>query len=383
MKKMKFVKLMAAALASTLILGACGAPAKDPAPATQAAGQTTAAGDTTAATAETAKPAGDFKVGVVLTTSGKGDKSYNDSALAGLERFKAETGINYKEIQPKDVADFEKSIEFLAKEKYNLVFCIGFTAASALETVAPKYPDTQFAIIDYNYGDNILPNVKSIVFKEEEGSYLAGVLAGSTTKTGVVGYVGGMESPIIQKFEVGFKAGVLSVKPDAEVLITYVSADASGFNNPSRAKEIALNMTSKSADIIYQAAGGSGVGVLEAAEEKGILAIGVDSNQNWIKPGFVLASMLKRVDNSVYNVAKEAMEGKLVTGETEINDLAKDGVGLTDLNTLMAEETNDISAEDQAKIQAVKDAVPAEAKKAVEDAKAKIIKGEIVVPSTR
>lgn len=325
----------------------------------------------------------DLKIGIVLTTSGKGDKSFNDSALIGLDKAKADFGVTVKEVQPKDVADLEKSIEFLAKEKYNVIFTIGFTSAKAIENVAPKYPDTKFIIIDYSYGEKTLPNVKGIVFKEEEGSYLAGALAASLSNTNVVGFVGGMESPLIQKFEVGYKAGVLAVKPDAEVLISYISADASGFNNPSRAKEVSLNMISKNADVLYQAAGGSSIGVLEAASEKNILAIGVDSNQNWIKPGFVVASMLKRVDIAVYQTIDKALKNELVLGDTEVFDLSTDGVALTDLTNLTEEETNGISADDQQKIKDAKAKITEETKAKIEQLKQDIIDKKIEVPSTR
>lgn len=321
-----------------------------------------------------------LKVGIILTTSGRGDKSFNDSALAGLDRAKAELGVEYKEIQPKDVADIAKSIEFLAKEKYDLVFAVGFNSASALKEVAPNYPDTKFVIIDYNFGDEILPNLKSLVFREEEGSFLAGVLAVEMSKTGVVGFVGGMESSLIKKFEKGFAAGVEAAKPGTEVIAQYVSADASGFNNPSRAKEIALNMISKNADIIYHAAGGSGQGMLEAVEEKGITAIGVDSNQNWVKPGHVIASMLKRVDNAVYTIVKEDVDGTLKMGDTQIYGLDVDGVGLTDLNELTPDEKEGISEADQEKILKLKQSIPQEVKDKIAKYKQEIIDGKIVVP---
>lgn len=362
MIKKRFSLALAVILVLTLFAG-CGGSAQP-------------AGTQTAATSSV-KPA------IVLTSSGKGDKSFNDSALLGLDRAKADLGTEYKEITPKDVADLEKSIEFLAKEKYSPIFCIGFTSANALTAVADKYPNTQFVIIDYNYGEEIKPNVKGIVFKEEEGSYLAGALAASLSESGTIGFVGGMESPLIQKFEVGYKAGAEAVNPSINVLISYVSADSSGFNNPSRAKEIALDMVTKKADLIYQAAGGSGIGVLEAAEEKGFLAIGVDSNQNWVKPGTVVASMLKRVDNAVYETVKSASEGNLETGLTQVFDLSVGGVGLTDLKGLSAEETEGISADDQAKIQAVKDRISDETRQKIDELSKGIIDKSITVPSTR
>lgn len=376
MKKQKnrFLNTILFFLIATITLSSCGAqkPKEQP---------TDSTGDTTEKPED--KKTSDLKIGVVLTTSGKGDKSFNDSAIAGLEKAKADFGITYKDVQPKDVADLEKSIDFLAKEKYNLIFTIGFTSANAIKAIAPKYPDTKFVIIDYSFGEETLPNVKGLVFKEEEGSYLAGALAASLSKNNVIAFVGGMESPLIQKFEVGYKAGALSINPDINVLISYVSADASGFNNPSRAKEISLNAISKNADVIYQASGGSGAGVLEAAAEKNILAIGVDSNQNWLKPGFVVASMLKRVDTAVYGVISKSIDNTLVTGDTEVFDLAVDGVALTDLTELTDEEKNGISPEDQEKIKAAKANITDETKTKIEEIKKGIIEKSIVVPSTR
>lgn len=324
-----------------------------------------------------------LKVGIVLTTSGKGDKSFNDSAIAGLEKATAELGIEYKEVQPKEASEIEKAIENLANAGYELIFTVGFNSASALSNVAPSYPDTKFVIIDHNFKDDFKDNLKSLIFKEEEGSFLAGVLAAGQSTSNVVGFVGGMESPLIQKFEVGFEAGVKAANPDAEVLIQYVSSDASGFNNPSRAKEITLNMISKNADVIYHAAGGSGQGMLDAANEKGILAIGVDSNQNWVKPGTVIASMLKRVDHAVFDVVKAQIDGTLVMGDAQIYGLDSNGVSLTDLTELMAEETDGISADDQQKIKNLKATITDDTKAKIEAFKTQIIEGELEVPSVR
>ncbi len=328
----------------------------------------------------TAEESNGLKVGIVLTTSGKGDKSFNDSAIAGLEKAKAELNITYKDIQPKDVADIEKSIDFLAKEKYDLVFAVGFNAATALTNVAPKYPDTNFVIIDHDFKDDILPNLKSLVFKEEEGSFLAGVLAAEQSETGVVGFIGGMESPLIKKFEAGYAAGAKAANPEIQVLSTYVSSDPSGFNNPSRAKEIALNMISKKADILYHAAGSSGQGMIDAAAEKNVFAIGCDSNQNWLKPGNVIASMLKRVDNAVFDIVDLSIKNEVVMGDTQIFGLDVDGVQLTDLSGLTVEETTGVSEDDQTKIKELKSTITDETKALIEDYKKQIIEGKIVVP---
>lgn len=366
MKKIKSAFYLALVLGMTVLTTACGS---------------SSGGDTAAKEQEAA--ASGLKVGIVLTTSGKGDKSFNDSAIAGLERAKSELGIEYKEVQPKEASEIEKSIENLANAGYGIIFTVGFNSATALSNVAPNYPDVKFVIIDHDFKDAFKDNLKSLIFKEEEGSFLAGVLAAEQSKSNIVGFVGGMESPLIQKFEVGFEAGVKAAKPEAEVLIQYVGSDANGFNNPSRAKEITLNMISKNADIIYHAAGGSGQGMLDAANEKGILAIGVDSNQNWVKPGTVIASMLKRVDNAVYDVVKAELDGTLEMGNAQVYGLESNGVSLTDLTELSAEETNGISTEDQQKIKDVKAAISDDTKAKIEDFMNQIIEGKLEIPSAR
>ncbi len=369
MKKMKAAISLALVLGMAVLTTACGS-----------ASSSASGGSTETKAAEAASG---MKVGIVLTTSGKGDKSFNDSAIAGLERAKSELGIEYKEVQPKEASEIEKSIENLANAGYEIIFTVGFNSATALSNVAPNYPDIKFVIIDHDFKDGFQDNLKSLIFKEEEGSFLAGVLAAEQSESNVVGFVGGMESPLIQKFEVGFQAGVKAAKPDAEVLIQYVSSDASGFNNPSRAKEIALNMISKNADVIYHAAGGSGQGMLDAANEKGILAIGVDSNQNWVKPGTVIASMLKRVDNAVFDVVKAELDGTLEMGTAQVYGLDTNGVSLTDLTELSEEETNGISDEDQQKIKDVKAGISDDTKAKIEDFKAQIVEGKLEVPSVR
>lgn len=365
MKKNRVALLLAFVLGMSALITACGSSS-----IAQPVETTTSA-------------ASGLKVGIVLTTSGRGDKSFNDSAIAGLDRAKEELGIEYKEVQPKEASEIEKSIENLANAGYNIIFTVGFNTAAALSNVAPNYPDIKFVVIDHDFKDDFKDNLKSLVFKEEEGSFLAGVLAAEQSRSAVVGFVGGMESPLIQKFEVGFEAGVKATNPQAEVLIQYVSSDASGFNNPSRAKEITLNMISKNADVIYHAAGGSGQGMLDAANEKGVLAIGVDSNQNWVKPGTVIASMLKRVDNAVFDVIKGQVDGTLEMGNAEVYGLDTNGVSLTDLTELSAEETNGVSDEDQKKIKDLKATVSDDTKAKVEDFRTQIIEGKLSVPSAR
>ncbi len=331
----------------------------------------------TATSQESAKEA--KKIGIVLSTGGRGDKSFNDAAIAGLEKAKKELGIEYKDVQPKEVAEDEKSLDFLAKEKYDLVIATGFMMGEALEKVAAKYPDTKFAIIDYHYDKGTPKNVVELNFKEHEGSFLVGVLAASTTKTNTVGFVGGMNMPLIHRFEGGYVQGVKAIKPDAKILVGYAGTDPGAFNNPTKGKEIALDQINKGADVIYHASGGTGQGVFEAAAAKNIYAIGVDSNQNYVKPGFIIASMLKRVDVAVFNTVKSVVEGNYQGGVSSVFGLKEDGVGLTDLNSLTPEETTGISSEDQASIKKAKDGISQDAKAKVDEYKNKIVSGEITV----
>ena len=218
-----------------------------------------------------------------------------------------------------------------------------------------------------------------MIFKDNEGSYLAGVLAAGTSKTKKVGFIGGMESPLIHRFEGGYKAGVESI-PGVELYTSYVATDGSGFNNLDRGREITFDFISKGVDVVYHVAGTTGQGVFDAAAQKGIKAIGVDSNQNWIKPGVVLASMLKRVDVAVYEACESVVDGTFKGGITRVFGLADDGVGLTDLYNLTPEEKEGILEVDQVKIQKLKDSIPEEVKKNVEKAKEDIIAGKIEVP---
>ena len=319
------------------------------------------------------------KIGIVLAEGGKGDKSFNDSAVLGLERAKKELGITYKDIEILDNSQNRISLEFLAKDKCDLVIGVGYLIRDYLKETAIKYPNVNFVLIDSAYEDETPSNVCSMIFKDNEGSYLSGVLAAGTSKTKKVGFIGGMESPLIQRFEGGYTAGVASV-PGVQLYSSYVATDGSGFNNLDRGREIAFDFISKGVDVIYHVAGTTGQGVFDAAAQKGIKAIGVDSNQNWIKPGVVMASMLKRVDVAVYEACESVVDGTFVGGRTRVFGLADDGVGLTDLYNLTSEEKEGITQKDQDKIQQLKDSIPEEVKKNVEKAKEGIISGEIEVP---
>lgn len=364
--KKKFLKVAVTFLfAGAIFLTSCGSKTND-------AGS--GSGSATTGTKE-------FKVGIALATGGKGDKSFNDSAIAGLEKAKKDLGIVYKVAEPKDATQAETALEGFAEDGYDLVIAVSFSSAGALQNAAENYPDTKFAIIDFAYSDGNPDNVKSIVFKEEEGSYLAGVLAAKSSKANIIGFIGGQEVPLIGKFQAGYEAGAKEANPDIKILSSYIGTESSAFNDPARAKEIALDMISQGADVIYHAAGNSGNGMFEAVKEKNILGIGVDSNQNYIVPGNVIGSMLKAVNNSVYITIQETMDGNYKGGEIVSYGLKEDGIGLTDLETLTVEETEGISSEDQAKIKALKETITTETKDLIKSLKEKIISGEIKVPT--
>ena len=269
--------------------------------------------------------AADVKPAVIFDLGGKFDKSFNEAAFNGAEKFKAETGIEYRDFEIANDAQREQALRKFAGDGNNPIVVAGFSWAAALEKVAPEYPDTKFAIIDMVVTGQ--PNVKSIVFKEQEGSYLAGVMAAIAAKSNKVGFVGGMDIPLIHKFACGYVGGVKSVKPDAEVFQAYTGSDPSAWNDPVKGGEITKSQISQGADVVYHAAGGTGVGVLQAAAEAGKLGIGVDSNQNGLQPGHVLTSMLKRVDVAVYNAFMDAKNDKFVADIQNLG-LKEDGVGV-------------------------------------------------------
>ena len=254
--------------------------------------------------------AADVKPAIIYDLGGKFDKSFNEAAYNGAEKFKSETGIEYREFEIANDAQREQALRKFAGDGNNPIVVAGFSWAAALEKVSAEYPDTKFAIIDMVVAGK--PNVKSIVFKEQEGSYLAGIMAALAAKSDKVGFVGGMDIPLIHKFACGYVGGVKSVKPNAEVFQAYTGSDPSAWNDPVKGGEITKSQISQGADVVYHAAGGTGVGVLQAAAEANKLGIGVDSNQNGLQPGKVLTSMLKRVDVAVYNSFMDAKNDKFV-----------------------------------------------------------------------
>lgn len=303
-----------------------------------------------------------LKVGLVFDVGGRGDKSFNDSAYRGLEKAKKDLGIYYEYIEPGEGSDRESGLRMLANQKFDLIFGIGFMFSDDITHIAREFPKTKFACVDYTVqpGREIPPNLAALKFKEEEGSYLVGAIAGLLTKTNKLGFVGGMDIPLIHKFESGYKAGVRRANPKATILVGYAGVTGEAFKNPAKGKEIALSQYGQGVDVIYHASGSTGLGVFEAAREKNALAIGVDSDQYHEAPGHILTSMIKRVDNSVYNTIKDTIAGQF-KGGVHVFGLEEDGVGY------VYDENN-------------KDLIPDEIIKKVEELKAQIIAGEIEAP---
>jgi len=310
---------------------------------------------------------GKIKIGLVFDVGGRGDKSFNDAAYAGLERAKQELGIEYEYIEPPSSGggDREAGLRQLAVKGFPLVFGIGFMFTNDINSVAKEFTDTYFACVDYTVNPDIpIPdNVAALQFKEHEGSFLVGAMAGLISKTKKVGFIGGMDIPLIHKFEQGYITGVKTACPECEVLVGYAGVTGEAFKNPGKGKELALSQYNSGADIIFHAAGSTGLGLFEAARETDNLAIGVDSDQYYEAPGYILTSMVKRVDNAVYEVIDELVKGKFTPGLKEFG-LEVDGVGY------VYDENN-------------KDLIPQEVVDKLEEYKAKIVAGEIVVPFER
>jgi basic membrane protein A len=295
-------------------------------------------------------------VGIVFDAGGKDDRSFNAAAWSGVSRAAKDLPIVLRDAEPGDPNSVEPALRAFAERGYDLVIGVGFSQTPIVEQVARDYPDLDFAIVD---GVSQLPNVASLIFKEHEGSFLVGMIAARKSKTGVLGFVGGMDIPLIHKFEVGYEEGARAVNPDIRVIQNYVGVTESAWNNPGKGKELSVAQIGKGADVIFAAAGNSGLGAFDAAEQYGKFVIGVDSNQNWVKPGHVLTSMVKRVDNAVYQIVRDRVEGRF-QGGIHVYGLENEGIGY---------------AMDQynAKL------IPPDVIREVEEAKKKIIRGEIKV----
>jgi basic membrane protein A and related proteins len=267
----------------------------------------------------------EFVPAVVFDMGGKFDKSFNEAAYAGAERFKKETSIAYREFEVTNEAQREQALRTLARRGSQVVVGIGFSQASGLEKVAREFPNVKFAIVDAVVE---LPNVQSIVFKEHEGSFLVGMAAAMASKTGKIGFVGGMDIPLIRRFALGYAEGARYVNPKIEIYQNMTGTTSAAWNDPTRGGELARSQFDRGADVVYAAAGGTGLGVLQAAKDRGRLAIGVDSNQNHIHPGSVLTSMVKRVDLAVYECFKTARDGTWKVGVRSLG-VAEGGVGFS------------------------------------------------------
>jgi basic membrane protein A len=279
------------------------------------------AGVALSAIAATAQQA--IKPAIVYDKGGKFDKSFNEGVFAGAEKFKAETGVEFRDFEPSNDAQIEQALRRFARDGNSPIIAVGFSQATALQKVAAEFPDLKFTIIDMVVE---LPNVQSVVFKEHEGSYLVGLLAGLASKSNKVGFVGGMDIPLIRKFACGYLQGVKAAKKDAEIFQNMTGSTPAAWNDPVKGGELAKSQIDRGADVIYHAAGGTGIGVLRAAADAGKLGIGVDSNQNGLQPGKVLTSMLKRVDVATYASFKAARDGAWKPGVSVLG-LKEDGVG--------------------------------------------------------
>jgi basic membrane protein A len=300
--------------------------------------------------------AADIKPAIVYDLGGKFDKSFNEGVYDGATKFKKDTGIEFRDLEIQNDAQREQVLRKFAKDGFSPIMTVGFAWATALDKVAGEYPQTKFGIIDMVVDK---PNVQSIVFKAEEGSFLVGVIAATTSKTGKVGFVGGMDIPLISAFECGYAQGVKYANAKDEVLANMTGTTPAAWNDPVKGGELAKSQMDRGADVVFAAAGATGQGVLKAAADGGKLGIGVDSDQDNLFPGKILTSMLKRVDIATYDSFKAAKDGTWKAG-VQVFGLKDNGVGYAQ------DEWN-------------KTILTAEAKKAAEAAKADIISGKINV----
>jgi basic membrane protein A and related proteins len=342
----RVMKLAAVALAAVVMAGGCGGDDEEP---TDTGG------------------GAKLKVGLAYDIGGRGDQSFNDSAAAGLDKAKSELGVDVKELEAssgESNAEKEERLRLLAQGGYNPIIGVGFAYAESLGKVAKEFPDTKFGIVDDASDASKGPNISNLTFAEHEGSYLVGVIAALKSKSGTVGFVGGVEVPLIKKFEAGYKAGVEAGKAGTKVQSTYLTQapDFTGFTDPAKGKTAAEGQFDAGADVVYHAAGGSGGGVFQAAQAAGGSAIGVDSDQYLTAEAAVkeviISSMLKKVDVAVYDFIKKVNDNAFVAGETVYNLKA----GGVDYST-SGGKIDDIKAQ-------------------VDGFKQKIIAGEIAVPTS-
>ena len=309
-------------------------------------------------------------IGVVFDLGGRGDKSFNDGAYIGAQRAASELGARVRYVEPGEGSDREAGLRLLAAEGMKLVIGVGFIFTDDLSALAREYPDVAFAGVDFavTIGADGKPappprNLAALKFREEQGSFLVGAIAALVGGSKKVGFVGGMDSPLIHKFEAGYRAGVKEVCPDCQVLVQYAGVTPEAFRNPGRGKELALSQYQQGVNVIYHASGSTGLGVFEAARTMNRYAIGVDADQYREAPGRVLTSMVKRVDNAVYDAILRVKEYRFTGGIYNFG-LAEDGVGY------VYDEHN-------------RALIPDSVRARVEALKAEIVAGRIAVPSSR
>ena len=360
-------RLLSMALSAVMVLSlaACGGQAKEAKTSNASASKTSTASTVSKAststassaskTSDTTKASSDLKVGLITDVGGIHDHSFNETSWKGLEKAKTDFGVEINYLESKTDADYTSNIETFVDEEYDLIICVGFKLAEATKKAAEAHPETKFAIID-DASNAALPNVTCLTFKQEQASYLVGYVAGLMTKTNNVGFVLGMASDMMNKFGYGYLAGVYAANPKA----TVQQINANNFADPAIGKTSATTMITKGADIIFHAAGGTGVGVIQACQEAKKYAIGVDTDQSSLAPDTVITSAMKSVDNAVYDSVKQLVEGTLKGGEV-VYDLAKGGVDIAPTTNLLSEDVL----------------------KKVEEIKAKILSGEIIVPGTK
>ena len=360
-------RLLSMALSAVMVLSlaACGGQAKEAKTSTASASKTSTASTVSKAssamasnaskTSDTTKASSDLKVGLITDVGGIHDHSFNETSWKGLEKAKTDFGVEINYLESKTDADYTSNIETFVDEEYDLIICVGFKLAEATKKAAEAHPETKFAIID-DASNAALPNVTCLTFKQEQASYLVGYVAGLMTKTNNVGFVLGMASDMMNKFGYGYLAGVYAANPKA----TVQQINANNFADPAIGKTSATTMITKGADIIFHAAGGTGVGVIQACQEAKKYAIGVDTDQSSLAPDTVITSAMKSVDNAVYDSVKQLVEGTLKGGEV-VYDLAKGGVDIAPTTNLLSKDVL----------------------KKVEEIKAKILSGEVVVPGTK
>jgi basic membrane protein A len=350
MRRFRPIALALSALSLVVLVAGCGGGAK-----TETGAQAPAAG------------AANVRIGLVFDVGGRGDKSFNDAAYAGLERAMSELKVpqeNIEYIEPGEGGDRESALRQLAAGPYDVIFGVGFLFSDDILAVAKDFPQKKFACVDMNVPESgeLPANVVALKFKEEEGSYLVGALSGWLSTAKKVGFVGGMQIPLIKKFEAGYIAGVKKADPAVTVDVKYAGVDGNAFKNPTKGKELALAIYGGGADIIYHASGSTGLGVFEAASEKQKFAIGVDSDQQAEMPGRILTSMVKRVDTAVFDTIEDTIAGTFPGGQVHVFGLKEKGVDYV------------YDANNQALI-------PADVHAKVEALRAEIEAGTIVVPS--